>query len=63
MERGVDCLGASIDDEGNPVFLFMCDCGTETAVKIIDLTQTVEFAYTCDSCWSPHWVVIGRIEE
>jgi len=58
--RGVDCLGATIDSDGTPNFAFICDCGVTTVIKLVDLGDNpLEFAYTCQ-CEEVHWITIQR---
>jgi hypothetical protein len=59
MVRGVECVGATIMADGEPAFLFLCDCATTTAVRVEGITDGPrEFAFTCDGCQASHWMTI-----
>jgi hypothetical protein len=63
------------DASGRAVIRCLCDCGVMTELLLVpsdpvtgqpydmpDLAGAVrpqEIAYTCDSCTSPHWLIIG----
>lgn len=66
FHRGIECSAVTIDDHGNPVFAFRCDCATTTAVTVADLAEksaTLEFAFTCDGCGTAHWMTIARVDR
>ena len=66
FRRGVDCAAVTVNDDGNPVFAFTCDCGSLTAITLQDLAEefaTLEFAFTCDGCGTAHWMTIARVDR
>ena len=60
MRRGADLLGLTFNDNGCPVVTYGCDCGHLTSIVLEDVgavpNGTIEVAYTCDGCTTPHWL-------
>lgn len=66
--RGFDLIEIILDNVGTPNLHVICDCGQSTNVVIEELNihygnESKEFAYTCDSCGSVHWITIEKIYE
>lgn len=60
--RGLEYARPVVHDDG-PAIEALCDCGTTTiltlnAAQVQALTGPNEFAFTCDTCQSTHWVTI-----
>lgn len=62
-DRSLERVEVHRDEDGNPVLLMLCDCGTVTELTV-DIERarpgsSTQFAYTCDSCLSAHWFTVA----
>lgn len=63
MARSLEHVALAITEDGSPVLSCLCDCGTNTHVKVIisEQAQSAAFAYTCDGCTTSHWLTLEKI--
>lgn len=55
-------------EDGIPTLHCLCDCGTLTHIDLevtftIAGTMGMQFAYTCDSCQTSHWLTFTALAQ